>query len=321
MSISSDRAQLESMDTELAHTSRMHRAVIPVHTDGASELAGSPLCDIDAEPDGGILWVRLRPEAPVSFTPELLADLRSLQDRIARHVVDGFRYQVFASGIPGVFSLGGDLALFRDCIGRGDAQTLRAYARDAADLVYTNATGYEARLTTISLVQGQALGGGFEAALAAHVVVAERGARMGLPEIMFNMFPGMGAYQLLCRRLSPAEAERMILGGRTYRAEELHALGVVDVLAEDGDGERAVRRYIRSHDRQHRGMQAFRRAQQAAAPLDRHELYRVTDVWVESALDLGARDMETIDYLLRAQQRLAARAALLRASPGVLADA
>ena len=255
----------------------------------------------------------------MSFTPTLLADLRDLQDRIRAR--KGLRYQVFASAIPGVFSLGGDLALFRDCLRRKDARTLRAYARDAVDLVFTNATGYAQRLTTISLVQGQALGGGFEAAMAAHVVVAERGARLGLPEILFNMFPGMGAYQLLCRRLSPREAERMILSGRTYNAEELHALGLVDELADDGDGESAVRQLIRSHDRQHAGRQAFRRAQHAATPLDTHELYRVADVWVETALGLGPRDLETIDYLLRAQSRLAAKAALHEASAQTLANA
>jgi len=47
-------------------------------------------------------------------------------------------------------------------------------------------------LTTISLAQGDALGGGFEAALSCSVIIAERRARFGFPEVMFNLFPGMG---------------------------------------------------------------------------------------------------------------------------------
>jgi len=295
--------------------------VAPPRSHRTAKLTDTAYCEVDEETDSGTVWVRLKADAPVSFTPTLLADLRNLQHHIEARAGIGLRYQVFASAIPGVFSLGGDLALFRDCLRRNDARTLRAYAREAVDLVFTNATAYDQRLSTISLVQGQALGGGFEAAMAAHVVVAERGARMGLPEIMFNMFPGMGAYQLLRRRMSALEAERMILSGRTYNAEELHALGVVDVLAEDGEGESAVRHHIRSHDRQYTGRQAFRRAQQAAAPLDAHELNRVADVWVETALGLGPRDLETIDYLLRAQTRLAAKATLHEASAQMLANA
>lgn len=275
-------------------------------------LSGTASCALTLEQDIGTLWVHLEPECAVKFTPDVLSDLRTAQESIAARLraqaghapAQRIRYQVFASRIPGVFSLGGDLALFRECIRTRDERRLRSYARDAVDLVYVNATAYEEPITTISLVQGQALGGGFEAALAAHVIVAERGSRMGLPEIMFNMFPGMGAYQLLSRRLTPAQAERMILSGRTYTAEELHALGVIDVLAEKGEGERAVRRHIQAIDRQCHGRQGLRRALHAAAPLDRHELYRMADVWVETALGLGARDLDTIDYLLRAQQRM-----------------
>jgi DSF synthase len=292
-------------------------------------LAGTASCSVTLEHDTGTLWVHLEPDAAAKFTPGLLADLRTVQERIAARLraqraqapAQRIRYQVFASRIPGVFSLGGDLALFRECIRTRDADTLRIYARDAVDLVYVNATAYEEPLTTISLVQGKALGGGFEAALAAHVIVAERGSRMGLPEIMFNMFPGMGAYQLLSRRLTPAQAERMILSGRTYTAEELHALGVVDVLAEAGDGERAVRRHIQSIDRQCHGRHGLRRALHAANPLDRHELYRMADVWVDTALELGERDLTTIDYLLRAQQRMQTQASARLAPEELLMEA
>ena len=283
-------------------------------------------CEVAVDQDPGTLWVRLRPECPARFTPDLLGELRGLQDRIAAYLSErrgeqAPRYQVLASDVPGVFSLGGDLALFRDCIDRQDATTLRRYAMDAVDLVHANATGYGHAVTTIALVRGQALGGGFEAALSAHVLVAERGSKMGLPEVLFNMFPGMGAWQFLSRRVGPAEAERIILGGRTYRAEELHALGVVDVLAEEGEGEIAVARWIRSHDRQHHARAAFRRAVDAATPLDRSALQRMAEVWVETALGLGERDLATIDYLVRAQQRMAMKIELERAPAELLKKA
>jgi DSF synthase len=269
-------------------------------------------CQTSFDPHYGVHWVWLKENCPVKFTPGLLKELRQIQDHCAtkiendltNHSSDRMRYQVIGSKIPGVFSLGGDLALFRDKILTGDANSLRIYARDAIDLVYINAVNYEQPVTTISLLQGQAMGGGFEAAMAANVIVAERQCKLGFPEVMFNMFPGMGAYQLLCRRLSPGEAEQLILSGKTYSAEELYNLGLIDVLAEDGEGEQAVWRYIRNHDRRSNGMNGFRRALQAARPLDRMELYRMVDVWVETALALSERDLGIIEYLLKAQERM-----------------
>ena len=217
---------------------------------------------------------------------------------------DRLRYQVLTSRIPGVFSLGGDLTLFRRLIRNQDRDALLRYACACIDLVYTNAVNYKLPVVTISLIQGQALGGGFEAALAANVVVAERQSKFGLPEVMFNMFPGMGAYQLLTRRMTPARAEELILSGRTYSAEELYQMGLIDILAEPGEGEKAVMHYIKKRHRLFHANQGMRRAIQAASPLDYDALIRVAEVWVSQAMGLKERDLELMDYLIRAQQRM-----------------
>ena len=268
--------------------------------------------DLHFDTEFGAFWANLRPDSPRNFTPELVAALRQGQMRVESRIRDELdsgaenrlRYQILTSRIPGVFSLGGDLALFRKLIGTRDRDALLRYACACIDLVYTNAVNYKLPVVTISLVQGQALGGGFEAALAANVVVAERHSKLGLPEVMFNMFPGMGAYQLLSRRLTPARAEEMILSGRTYSAEELHRMGLIDILAEPGEGEEAVMRYIKKRDRMFHANQGLRRAIQAASPLDYGALIRVAEVWVSQAMGLKERDLELMDYLIRAQQRM-----------------
>ena len=101
----------------------------------------------------------------------------------------------------GVFNLGGDLALFREAIARHDRETLVAYGRNCVDNLYPWSRNCDLPLTTISLVQGEALGGGFECALSASVLIAEESSRMGFPEILFNLFPGMGAYSFLTRKV------------------------------------------------------------------------------------------------------------------------
>jgi DSF synthase len=268
--------------------------------------------DAHFDPEYGVFWATLKAESPRNFTPELVAALRQGQMRVESRIreelkaglSERLRYQILTSSIPGIFSLGGDLVLFRRLIRNRDRDGLLRYACACIDLVYTNAVNYKLPVVTISLIQGQALGGGFEAALAANVVVAEKQSKLGLPEVMFNMFPGMGAYQLLTRRLTPSRAEELILSGRTYSAEELYQMGLVDVLAEPGEGEEAVMHYIRKRHRLFHANQGLRRAIQAASPLDYGALIRVAEVWVDQAMGLNGRDLELMDYLIRAQQRM-----------------
>jgi DSF synthase len=128
---------------------------------------------------------------------------------------------------------------------------------------------------------------------------------MGLPEVMFNLFPGMGAYSFLSRRLGASEAERVILSGKTWRAEELHELGMIDILAEPGHGKTAVREYIA--DRQRRSpntAMAMQRVRKAVDPVSYEELEEIAMIWVDSALKLKDRDLKIIDRLVRSQNRV-----------------
>jgi DSF synthase len=103
------------------------------------------------------------------------------------------------------------------------------YATRCINCIYARVHHYAVPdLITVSLVQGDALGGGFEAALVSDVIIAEEQARFGFPEIRFNSFPGMGAYSLLARKVGGRIAERMMLSGKRYSASTLHVWGVVD---------------------------------------------------------------------------------------------
>ena len=260
----------------------------------------------------GVSWLYLKPSSPKRFTPGLIEDLRNFQrqteDVIKKELLlqnqSSIKYQVFSSRIPNTFSLGGDLEFFKEKIRQGDRNSLTEYARNCIDLVYTNVTHFKLPITTISLVQGSALGGGFEAALANDIVISERQCKFGLPEILFNMFPGMGAYQLLCRRIPEIKAEKIILSGKTYSAEELHDMGLVDVIAEEGEGENAVWSYIRDNHDKSSGRLALHKAIESVNALNYGDFVKIVDIWVETALGLGKKDLDTMDFLVRAQQRL-----------------
>jgi enoyl-CoA hydratase/carnithine racemase len=85
----------------------------------------------------------------------------------------------------------------------------------------------------IAAVEGYALGGGFEIALAADLIVAHPGAKLGLPEVKLGLVPGGGGTQRLARKLGPNRAAELLMTGRFAGADEMQAWGVVNRIAED----------------------------------------------------------------------------------------
>jgi DSF synthase len=252
-----------------------------------------------------IAWGYMHAEPRPCFSPSLLHELLGWCHEVALQIDDpeqpDVRYMVTASSHPGVFNYGGDLGRFAELIQARDHERLLHYAKACIEPLYLNAVHLNRDgLKSIALVQGDALGGGFECALSGNVVIAERGVKMGFPEILFNLFPGMGAMTLLGRKIGYTQAEKVILSGKLYSAEEMHALGAVDILAEPGEGEQAVYEFVRKETRQRNGALALRAAREIAQPISHDELMRIAEIWVDAALRLEAKD-------LRMMERLAAR--------------
>lgn len=265
---------------------------------------------VSYDPETESLWYYLNPKPRPTFNSELLSDIRDFQNRASEYAIKGapgagVRYLILASAVRNIFNLGGDLVLFQKLIQAQDRNGLLSYARTCVDAVYQNAVNLGVPgLTTISLVQGTALGGGFEAALSGQILVAERSAQMGFPEILFNLFPGMGAYSLLTRRVNPSQAERLLHSGAQTSAAELHASGIVDELAPDGGGVAAVRQFIKRHSRARNGHLAIQRLRRHTNPLSYEELMDITSMWVDAALQITARDLRTMARLAGVQYRL-----------------
>lgn len=182
-----------------------------------------------------------------------------------------------------------------------DREGLLNYAMYCVDGIYSRIRGYEASTVTILLVQGDALGGGFEFALASDVIIAEAGTRLGFPEILFNLFPGMGAYSFLARRIGPREAETMLLSGNIYTAEKLAELGVVDIVAPAGEGERTVENWIRKHHHQLNGRRTIFDCRKHIWPISYQELSDIASMWVDAALKIQDKDLRMMSRLLKAQ--------------------
>jgi hypothetical protein len=117
-----------------------------------------------------ILWYFMSPVERPSATVGLMADIKRLQ-ALVRTIFDAHndpadppnRYMALSSRMPGIFNLGGDLALFAGLIRERNRDALDRYARLSIDVIHANAVNLELPMITASVVQGDALGGGFEA--------------------------------------------------------------------------------------------------------------------------------------------------------------
>ncbi len=264
------------------------------------------------------MWLRWKPTPRPNFNPGLLRDLdrycRFLTQTEGRLEVSGetepIEYAVLTSKVPGVFNLGGDLSLFVQLIENQDRAALLQYGRACIDVVYRNYIGHGLPINTISLVQGECLGGGFEAALSSDLLVAERQARFGFPEIMFNLFPGMGACSFLERRVGRKLTDELLSSGRIYGADDMLALGVVDLVVDEGRGEAEIASLIRSRTRSRNGLTGLAAARRRVQKLDFQELEAVVDIWVDTALRLGSRDLRLMQRLVTRQSEYIGNRAL-----------
>jgi DSF synthase len=276
--------------------------------------AGTRLFDLGQlevrwEAETGSLWTHMTPVDRPNFNRAMLRDFQRWQADIGREFEDpqaGLKYLVLGSRFPGIFNLGGDLELFARFIDAGDREGLVRYGRDCVSILHNNMRRLELPIVTIALVQGDALGGGFEAVLSFNLIVAEKGSRFGLPEIAFGLFPGMGAHSLLSRKIGLSRAEEMMLSNRLYSAEEMHEMGIVHILAEPGCGEEAVRAYIAKNGRRHAGHRGIYHASSITDPITLEELNSIVEVWADSALCLTDGDLKLMRRLGSAQTRLAA---------------
>lgn len=257
------------------------------------------------------LWSFMDFRGRPSYNPALLDDFHSWQDHIQElrdESGDALKYVVLGSRHKGAFCFGGDLDYFTACINRGDSDALVDYGRSCIQILHRNWRACDTDIATIGLVQGDALGGGFESLLSFDVIVAEKGVRFGFPEQMFGLFPGMGALTFLGRKLGTSKAEELVRTGKLLTAEELFELGLVHVLAEPGQGIEAARAYIRKNSARHSAHLRMYRAMKRANPISYEELDDIVALWADACLTLEPHNLAVMRRLVSAQSKMSAAA-------------
>ena len=177
-----------------------------------------PLRYVRVERRGPVAWVLLdRPEVLNSLNSEVLVQLK--ETFRALEAEDRDRVVVLAGSSP-VFAAGADIGEMAE--------------KNLADGVAFGFVGQATALAierfprpVIALVEGYALGGGLELALAADFIVAAEGAQLGLPEVTVGIHPGMGGASRLTRLIGRGKTKLLVYTGTPVSAEEAQRLGFV----------------------------------------------------------------------------------------------
>jgi DSF synthase len=248
------------------------------------------------------LWVMQHAHPRPCFNLALLADLDKLKNAIVRSGLE-VDFWVTGSDVPGIFNVGGDLSFFVQQIRSRNLESLRAYAHACIEGTWGAMNGFGVGAITIAMIEGTALGGGLESALAHEYVFAQKDAKMGFPEIAFNLFPGMGAYSLVARKAGDRVAEQLIRTGEAHSGEWFAERGLVDKTFDAGESFKSARTFIDELQPKLNGVRAMLRARRRIQGISKQELIDITDDWARSAFHLREEDLAYMERLVMLQNR------------------
>jgi enoyl-CoA hydratase/carnithine racemase len=179
--------------------------------------------------DGCVALLRLNRPPMNALSIALLTELRDAARELAN---DLSVKAVVVAGSEKAFAAGADIS---ELSGKDGARAVIDVFRAAFDAVASIPR------PVIAAVRGYALGGGCELAVTCDVRVGAETCRIGQPEILLGLIPGAGGTQRLARLIGPARTKELVWSGRQVRADEAHALGILDrVVPSDEVEENAL---------------------------------------------------------------------------------
>lgn len=201
---------------------------------------------IDVVVQDGVLLATLQREPVNEIGTPMLEALEGLVARIASELArtvapsERLRAVVLTSGVKRGFCAGADLRELhhqnRAAKERGESMEART-AKVAAflDRIHAVMDALDrCEVPVIAAVHGVVFGGGFELALAADLIIADKSARFAFPELRLGLVPGFGGIPRLRRDLGNAVVRDLLLTGRSLGAERAHQVGLVSQVVAEG---------------------------------------------------------------------------------------
>jgi 3-hydroxypropionyl-coenzyme A dehydratase len=181
---------------------------------------------IQLEPQDDIAIIRInRPEALNAMNVDVISELSKMIDIVAAD--DNIKAVVITGAGERSFCAGADISYMVNI----DPMQAEKYATSAQDVI--NRID-RLEKPVIAAVNGFALGGGCELAMACDIRIASSNAKMGQPEVTIGIPPGWGGTQRLMRLVGPAKAKELIFTGKMIVADEAYQIGLVNKVIDIG---------------------------------------------------------------------------------------
>jgi 3-hydroxypropionyl-coenzyme A dehydratase len=185
---------------------------------------------IQLEPQDDIAILRInRPEALNAMNVDVISELSKMIDIVAAD--DNIRAVVITGAGERSFCAGADISYMVNI----DPMQAERYATSAQDVI--NKID-RLEKPVIAAVNGFALGGGCELAMACDIRIASSNAKMGQPEVTIGIPPGWGGTQRLMRLVGPAKAKELIFTGKMIMADEAYQIGLVNKVIDIGSDDK-----------------------------------------------------------------------------------
>ncbi len=181
---------------------------------------------VEEDKEEGILILKLNsPETLNALSGDMLEELDKIIEEIWYSKLKG----VIITGEGRAFSAGAKIDELRELENIHQAyEYLRRGQRVLSKIE-------KLKYITVAAIDGWALGGGFELALACTFRVATKNSKLGLPEINLGIMPGYGGTQRLTKLIGPQKAKKIMMNGEFIKADEAHQLGIIDKIVESKD--------------------------------------------------------------------------------------
>lgn len=185
---------------------------------------------IQLEPQGDIAILRInRPEALNAMNLDVISELSKMIDIIAAD--ESIKAVVITGAGERSFCAGADISYMVNI----DPMQAEKYATSAQDVI--NKVD-RLEKPVIAAVNGFALGGGCELAMACDIRIASSNAKIGQPEVTIGIPPGWGGTQRLMRLVGPAKAKELIFTGKMITADEAYQIGLVNTVINLGSDDK-----------------------------------------------------------------------------------
>jgi 3-hydroxypropionyl-coenzyme A dehydratase len=183
---------------------------------------------IQLEPQGDIAILRInRPEALNAMNVDVISELSKMIDILAAD--ESIKVVIITGAGERSFCAGADISYMVNI----DPMQAERYATSAQDII--NRID-RLEKPVIAAVNGFALGGGCELAMACDIRIASSNAKIGQPEVTIGIPPGWGGTQRLMRLIGPAKAKELIFTGKMITADEAYQIGLVNkVISLESD--------------------------------------------------------------------------------------